>query len=417
MEAADNTGLIDIAVATLIGLAIGLERGWKELDEDVKVAAGIRTFTLAALLGGITGWLQVARDLAAVVPAFVAVALLAATAYAISVWRNGDVGLTSEFALLITFLLGAAAGMGYWAISAGVAVGMALILGLKAEIHRVVQRLDRGELLATLQLLVLAILVLPLLPDREVFGVDGLNPRTIGLLVLLVSVVSYIGYFSVQILGTEAGLLLTSAFGGLASSTAVTVSYSRLAHVSPHASSALGGGIALACAVMPIRLLILVSFVAPGLISSLVWPMLPLALLPLAATSWQIRKARGHDHEPVLELRNPLSIGTALIFGAFLTVLFVLVPAIRELLGTRGVFALAGLSGLTNVDAISLSAAQSANDALITQGTATVAIVIAVISNTIVKAAITMIASGGSLRLTSTALLAGALVAGAIAAL
>ncbi len=415
MLGAEYEALIGIAVGAGLGLAIGLERGWKALNEGVEAESGIRTYTLVGLLGGLAGWLQVSHGINAIVPAFVAVTLLTALSYGITVWRGGDAGLTSEFALLVTFGLGSAAGTGYWTAAAGIAVAVALILGLKTEIHGVVRRLDRGELLATLQLLVLAILILPMLPGREVFGLEGFNPRTIGLLALLVSVISYIGYFGVQILGPRIGLLFTAALGGLTSSTAVALSFARLAHDSAGVRAELGAGIALACAVMGPRLLIIVGIVAPSLISQIIWPLLALTLLPISATAWQLYNNRRRFQGPELALKNPLSIGTALIFAAALTLLFILLPVVRDVLGDPGLYALAVLSGATDVDAISLSVARGAVEGSIEGSSAASAIVLAAVANTLVKAGIVLVVSRGSLRFVGAMLITGALAAGIIA--
>jgi len=398
MEPADLDILIGLAVAVGVGFAIGLERGWKEIGEaDQRRSAGVRTFSLVGLLGGLCGWGEGTLT-GLILLGLAAVLLLALAGYLADVYRGSGVGLTTEVALLLTFLLGVLSGLGFWTLAASLAAVIALILALKTEIHALVGGLDRRELLATLQLLVLAVLVVPLLPNREVLGLEGLNPRVIGVLALLISLISYVGYFSVAFLGTRAGLLLTAVLGGLASSTAVTASYARMARHEQDPNPALGVGIALACAFMGLRVLVLAAIVAPTLLTALLAPMLSLSLVLLGAAAVTVRRRRVESGEAALTLTNPLALRASVLFAGALAVLFVLVPLIREAIGAGGVVLLAALSGVADVDAISLSLARDGRDGDLPARVAVVAITTAAISNTLVKAGLTWVGSGGHLK-------------------
>jgi uncharacterized membrane protein (DUF4010 family) len=409
-DTADLDVLITLAMAAVVGLILGFERGWHEEaapDAELeKRTAGIRTFTFAGLLGGLTAVLAGSFGPWLIVAGFLGLGGLAFAGYVMSALQTQQRGFTTEVALLVTFSLGVVVGIGLRAEAVAAAVVSALILGMKEEIHAVVRGLDRRELLSTLQLLVVAVVAVPLLPDHGVGPYDAINPRTVGLMALLISAISFVGYFAVRWLGTGLGLLLTAALGGLASSTAVTVSFARMAASSRGAAPVLGAGVALACAVMAPRLLVLVSIINVGLLPRIVVPLAALGLVPAAASIVLVRRAQRRAHAtPDVQLSNPLQLGPALIFAAALAILFVLVPAMREWLGDVGVIALAALSGLTDVDAIGISLAQGAGTSVVADLAAR-AIVIAAISNTMIKGAISVVLSDGVLVRSSGVVLA-----------
>lgn len=402
--------LVTLAIAAVVGLIIGFERGWhEEMGPDPatqKHSAGIRTFTFAGLLGGLATVLADNFGPWPVVVGFLGVVALALAGYVLSAMETEHRGITTELALLVTFGLGAMVGIGLRTEAVAAAVVSALILGMKEEIHAMVRGLDRRELLSTLQLLVVAVVAVPLLPDHGVGPYEAINPRTVGLMALLISAISFVGYFSVRWLGAGVGLLLTGALGGLTSSTAVTVSFARMATRNPAAAPVLGAGVVLACAVMAPRLLVLVAIINAELVPKIAAPIAALALVPAAASIFMVRSARRRNHQaPEVQLSNPLQLGPALVFGAALALLMVLVPAVREWLGRTGVVALAALSGLTDVDAIGISLARGAGSAIVPR-TAAIAIVVAAISNTLVKAVLSVILSGGALTRWSGSVLA-----------
>lgn len=404
--------LITLAIAGVVGLIIGFERGWHEekgpdAEEDTH-SAGIRTFTFAGLLGGTAAVLSATFGPWALVVALLGVVGLAVAGYVVSALETRQHGFTTELALLVTFSLGAVAGVGLRLEAVAAAVVSALILGMKEEIHAVVRGLDRRELLSTLQLLVVAVVAVPLLPNHGLGPYDAINPRTVGLMALLISLISFVGYFSVRRLGTRVGLLLTAALGGLTSSTAVTVSFSRMAATNRNAAPVLGAGVLLASAVMPPRLLVIVSIINLELLADIIAPIAALALVPAVAGIIMVRLASRPDQEtPEVALSNPLQLGPALAFALILAILFVLVPAVREWLGDMGVVALAALSGLADVDAMAISLARGADTSVISDLAAS-AIVVAAISNTLVKAGIASVLSQGALARWSGLVLVGA---------
>jgi uncharacterized membrane protein (DUF4010 family) len=260
------------------------------------------------------------------------------------------------------------------------------ILGFKRELHSGLAWIERRELTATLQLLLIAAVAIPLLPDRGMGPFAVLNPRRIGMLVLLLAGVSYVGWFAVRVLGERAGLLLTAALGGLTSSTAVTLAYARLARGGRAPIGLLAAGICLACGIMALRLAFVVGVVEPRLVAHLAPPFAALALIPFAAAARLARAARASaGAKAELPLRNPLELEGALLMAALLSALLLAVRAAEEWLGNAGVYAVAALSGVADVDALGLSVEQAARDRMPLAVAAT-AVTLAAAVNTATKA-------------------------------
>ena len=411
----DRPLLLRLAVALGVGLIVGIERGWNSrLEASGQRTAGLRTFALAGLLGGVLA------ALAGADPVVLAAGLLVVGGFVIAVYvvtapGMRDFGMTTELALVTTFALGALAVLGAPFEAAAAAILVALVLGLKTEAHRLLHGLGRDEVMATLQLLLIAAVLVPLLPDRPM-GPWDINPRVIGMLVLLIAGLSYVGYFAVRVFGARLGVLLTALFGGLSSSTAVTVAYARRSREAlPHARL-YGAGIALAAAMMTPRVMVEVGIVNRELLRGLLPTLGTLALVPLAAVAWI--NLRGHhpdvDHD--VRLGNPLQLRAALTFGILLSLLFIAGDILQGRFGDAGVYTMAALAGLVDVDAISLSLARAAAREL-DPATAQRGIVIALLVNTTTKAALAALLGGAAVARTAAAALGVALVAGAAVAM
>lgn len=376
----ENATKLAIALAT--GVIIGLERGWERAPRDDN-GPGLRTFTLTGLAGGLTGVLGSEPF------TLVFFALLGGIVVAGFVMSNRHTpvfGYTTEFALLITFLLGALATHGHENLAIAAAVITALVLGLKPEIHGALRQIQRLELLSTLQLLVVAAVVLPLLPDRDIW-IEGLNLHLIGWFVLLILGLSWLGYVSLRLFGQRIGILLTALLGGMTSSTAVTASFARRAATEPALAPVLRTGIILACSIMPVRIGILVAVINPSLLSRLAPGLLVLLLVPLIAALLATLEQERLAPDKPLDLGNPLDLKSAALFGVFLTTLFVVMPWLQDTFGHIGIYAAAAISGLTDVDAISLTLARKSAGAM-TLDAAALGIIIAACINTMVKAVI-----------------------------
>ncbi len=391
-----------LALALAIGLLMGIERGWHEraLPEGRR-AAGIRTFGLIGLLGGFAALLAETHGIAALGAAFVVLAGV----MIIGRWRaareSHDVGLTTTVASLLAFVLSAVAVIGDARLAAAGAVIATLLLGVKPTLHAWLERIDYQELLAVLKLLVMSVVLLPVLPNRGFGPWQALNPFELWLMVVLIAGISFVGYVSVRIAGARAGLMLAGLAGGLASSTAVTFSFARLARINTSEARMFSAGILVAAATMFPRILLVASAINTALLPILSWPLGFAAAAGFLAAIWLGRgQARDRsESESVLSLSNPFELGIALRFGAILAAVILCARALEAWLGDIGLYVVAAISGLTDVDAITLSYARMVGDRTGLE-VAAIGILIAAISNSLLKAGIAVYVGGRQLALT-----------------
>ncbi|OQX13700.1 MAG: hypothetical protein BWK76_15860 [Desulfobulbaceae bacterium A2] len=387
-----------LAVALAIGLLIGLERGWQTRGiEEGRRVAGLRTFGLIALFGGLAALL--AERLGGIVLALglAALAALLLVPYAQLSAAGEDRGATTEVAALLTFALGAGAALGHLAVCVSTAVVTALILDLKPQLHAWVASLSRDELLGTLKLLLVSVVLLPVLPDRGYGPWQVLNPRHIWLLVVLIAAIGFAGYCTMKIAGARLGAVFTGLLGGLISSTAVALNFSRLGRSNEGVHAQLAAGIMVAAATMFPRILGLVTMINPQLLPLLTPSFAAMTLAAAAATLWLWRRSRQQDQgQPTLRLPNPFELLPALKFTALLVVIFIASKAASEWFGDSGAYAMAVISGVADVDAISLSLAGMSQSNLALE-TATRGIVIACITNTISKGMLVWFIGGRTL--------------------
>jgi len=382
-----------LGLALAIGLLIGAERGWQEraATEGERVA-GVRTFGLLGLLGGF--WALLAQELGTILLgfSFLAITLLMVVAHVLDVRADRDVGITTVIAALLTFVLGATAVQGHEAVAAGGAVITAVILSLKSFLHGWLKKLEETEIFAALKLLLMSVVILPWLPERGYGPWNALNPYDIWLFVVLVASISFAGYFAMKLAGTTRGILLTGLLGGIVSSTAVTLTFARLAgreNIRP----LLCAGILLAAAVMFPRILLEVAVVNPGLLAALSLPLGVMTLVTLGAAVWFWRHHPGESANAEFPVRNPMELLPAFQFGLFLMLIFLLGQALMSWFGDAGIYALAAFSGLADVDAITLSVSRMAKDGL-SQQTAVHAIVLASIVNSLTKGVLALVVAG-----------------------
>lgn len=412
----DLTIIFRLTIALALGLIIGLERGWEQRRaEEGARSAGVRTFGLVGLFGGLATLIAGEVGASTFTLALFALTGIVVVSYALTATQSNDFGITTELALFVTFGLGALVVRGFEAEAAAVAVVVTGLLRFKGELHRSIEHLDRQELTATLQLLIIAAVILPLLPNRDLGPWQALNPRTIGILVLLVAAISYVGYFAVRLLGSRAGIFAAAILGGFVSSTAVTVSFARIAKHNTDTAPLLGAGISLAAATMVPRLLLEVAFVNPSLIPPLVVPFVFVAGVPLVAAVLVMYRTASHSTPAPVEIKNPLELGAALGFGAGLTLLFLLVRAAEEWAGNAGIYIVSGISGIGDVDAVSLSLAQATTRNL-PVSIATNGILVAVMVNTATKALLAAVIGGWALARWCALILLSALGLGLAAA-
>src|SRR6266496_171708 len=382
-----------LGLSLFIGLLIGTERGWQERSAtEVERVAGIRTFGLLGLLGGL--WALLAQELGTILFgfSFLAIALVMIVAHVLDVRADRDVGITTVIAALLTFALGAIAVQGHEAVAAASAVITAVILSLKSFLHGWLKKLEETELFAALKLLLMSVVSLPWLPDRGYGPWNALNPYDIWLFVVLVAAISFAGYLAMKLAGATRGILLTDLLGGMVSSTAVTLSFARLSGTE-NIRPLLCAGILLAAAVMFPRILLEVAVVNARLLISLSLPLGVMTLVTLGGAVWFLRHHRHESANAELSIRNPVELLPAFQFGLFLTLILLLSHALIAWVGEAGIYALAALSGLADVDAITLSVSRMAKDGLSHQ-TAVHAIVLASIVNSVTKGFLALVVAG-----------------------
>ena len=410
------TTLQRLGVALAIGLLIGLERGWHQRQEsEGERLAGIRTFGLTGILGGV--WALLGQELGTVALGLGFGALAGTWILAhMQIVRRGhapDYGITTVVAALLTFSLGSLAMAGFTSTAAAVAVVTAVLLGLKPVLHAWLGRLTQTELTATLKLALISVVVLPVLPNRGYGPWGALNPYAIWWLVVLIAGISFVGYFAMKTIGPRRGIPVTGLFGGLASSTATTLSFARLGRREPALARLLAAGVTISAATMFPRILLEAAVVNPDLVPGLALPIGLMGVIGLGAAGLLWRFSPGPASASEMDLRNPFELWPALQFGALLVGVLLLAEAARAWLGEEGIYALAGISGLTDVDAITLSLARMASQDL-DPGVAVGGITLAAMVNTAVKAILAGVIGGRGMAWPVAGALLAVLAAGAL---
>ncbi|WP_172580839.1 MgtC/SapB family protein [Vibrio harveyi] len=375
----------NLFVALLLGAIVGTQRGWvmRNSVEGSRVA-GIRTFSLVGLLGGLVGILANLYTPLLLGFALIALVILACIAFVIQQRKSEDISITGVVSLVITFVLGSLAVSGEPVLAAAAAVITAVVLDNKRGLHQALQRLQEYELDAALRLLLISIVLLPLLPNQAYGPWNALNPYEIWWMVVLIASISFVGYFAIKIGGAKRGILFTSVFAGLSSSTALTLQFSHLSREQSSISPLLASGILLSCGTMFPRLLIVLSVINPQLVT-LLWPIVMIMMIALYFPAWWIwRRSEVGKVEQSNKQTNPLALQSALFFGVVLAVIMLLSHALSDLFGNAGVLILSALSGITDVDAISLALGRQSTQTLSVE-TAALGILIAASVNTVVK--------------------------------
>lgn len=378
--------VIKVAAALGIGLLIGVERGWSgKHEEEGDRVAGIRTFSLIGLLGGVWAILTEIVGEWALILAFMAVSAMALTSYLVETRRSTDIGTTTAYTQMLTFALGAWAAFGYHIYALGVAVVVITLLGLKPVLHQWVRGIETVEIYAGIKMLIITVILLPLLPNQGYGPWEAINPHWIWWMVVLISGISFVGYFIIKYVGDRAGTLLTALIGGLASSTAVTLNMANLAR-EQGVRLIFMAGVMIASSIMFIRIAVEVSIVNGRLLATLWLPLLIMFLGVVGGALWLwYGRKRKPEGEPSLQLTNPLKVTMALKFGLFLGLILFLSTAVVELFGDQGILYLAVFSGLMDVDAITLSLSRLSREGGLRHETATFGIMLAAVTNTMVK--------------------------------
>ena len=377
-----------LGLALAIGLLIGLERGWRERDaESGSRTAGIRTFALIGLLGGIWGAMTPALG-----PAPLAAAALGfAIAFTLFEWREAvvkeDFSITSLIAGFIVFALGAYAVLGDQAVAAAAGVTMMALLAARTPMHRFLQTLTWPELRSAVLLLGMAFVLPAVLPNRTIDPWDAFNPYELWLITVLLAAISFAGYVAVRILGERWGLIVATVAGSFVSSTTVTVTNARLAAQSDSKKYPF---LALTICIAWMTSILRMTALGVGINSALIDTLLPpvaaaVTVLLIAAIYFYWRSTSNHTRAEQA-FRNPLDLKFVLSLGALIAVIAVAAKIASDALGQAGLLAVAGLSGFADVDPVTVSSARLAGST-ITPEQAAQAILLAAGANLVTKMA------------------------------
>ena len=391
LAAAEGLGqwplLYGIGLSLGLGFLIGIQRGWTLRNEaEGSRFAGIRTFGLIGLTGGIAGALEPIDRVAAIL-------LLAATSFLILLGyartARRRVSGTASLASLITLACGFLATSGQPQLASILAVATTLLLTLRPQLHRWIATMTETEVSAIARFALIAIVILPLLPDRPMGPYDAWNPRQLWLVVVLVSGFSFVGYAAAKRFGATRGTLAIAAAGAMVSSTAVTAALATRLRDKVENAPALVAGIAVASAVMLARVVILVAILAPIALETVALLIGPAALVSLAAGIWCLLLARRAPATPVetVKLRNPLNFAPALGLTVLVMAMALIARWLMERIGESGTAVILALSGIADVDAAIITIGGLPSGVLDGQ-TAGLALAAAVMANTLFKAAI-----------------------------
>ncbi|MFC2077335.1 MgtC/SapB family protein [Candidatus Bipolaricaulota bacterium] len=387
-------------LAFVIGILVGLQREYAHQQTQRELFAGARTLALIGLAGCAAALLA---DLAGTPWVFIAASLAVAGLIAISYFvsaSTGDIGLTSEIAAFLVFLIG---GLCYWGsleIAAALGVGVAVLLSLKLGVRRLVGRISEQDVLATLKFAVITAIVLPLLPNRT-FGsppLDVLNPHNVWLMVVFISAISFIGYVLIKLVGPRRGVGLTGLLGGLVSSTAVTLSFTQRSRGHVPLAKPFALAITVAWTMMFARLLVEAAVLNGQLLSALWIPIGGAGGIGLIYCGYLLFFGKDNSGGEDITLKAPFELGPALKFAVAYAAILVVSRGAQMLLGDPGVYVSAAVSGIADVDAITLSLARMASAGTVGIGTASKAIVLAAMVNTSVKGGIVMALGAATLR-------------------
>lgn len=385
-----------LALALAVGLIIGIERGFAIRDIPANShILGVRAFVLIGLMGGVCAELSAALGGLVFGVALLVLAALLASAHYLETQRDQDLDITPLIAALVTFLLGGLVTQpGMAGVAAAGAVITAGVLNLRGFIRTGLNALTPKEVEAGLWLLLITVVALPVLPDQGYGPWGALNPHRIWWMVVLIASMSFAGYFAVRVAGARRGLMLTGLLAGLVSSTALTMTFSRLARTQSRLAELLSAGILVACGTMFLRVLVEVAVVHAALLPDLLPALLVMAAIVYGAAAWHWYRQQDSVSEVLPEASaNPLQLRTALQFGGLLALIMLAAAGAKEWLGDAGIYLLAAVSGINDVDAITLSVANLARNGL-SDVVAANAIALAAAVNTLVKGGIAVTLAG-----------------------
>lgn len=390
-----------LAIAALVGLGVGVEREWTiQASGRPPRFAGLRTFGMLGLLGGCAGLLMTMGHAGVGAATIAGGMALSVTAYVMSVRRaEGDPDGTTEVAALLVLALGAVAGIGLLALAAGAGAVVVLALNEKQRLHGAVKVVREEELRAALRFSVLALVVLPLLPAGPLFGPLAVRPRALWVIVLLFCAINFAAFIARRAAGGRHGYGLVGMLGGLISSTAVTLDFSRRSRREPTLALSLATGVIGACTVLIPRVLVVSAVLNPSVSLALLPFLAPAALIGalIVARDWKSDDSK--DELGELSPGNPLRLGMAIRMAVLFQIAMIAIDYVRSVWTTPGLYATAAALGLTDVDA--LTVAMSRSEGAMPVELAARAIAVGIVANTAFKVMLSLALGGPGFRRTA----------------
>jgi uncharacterized membrane protein (DUF4010 family) len=408
----DQTVFLDFAVALGLGLLVGWQR-----ERSASHMAGIRTFPLITLLGTTCGMLAEQWGGWIVAAGFLGVSAMAlmATLLRLGHEEHPDPGQTTEAAALLMFAVGAYLAFGSRPVAVAVGGTVVVILHLKAPLQTILGRITEADFRAVMKFVAISLVILPVLPNQTYGPYDVWNPRQIWLMVCLIVAIGLLGYAAYRLFGAKAGSLLAGVLGGLISSTATTVSYSRRVREASDAAPLAAVVIMAASTVAFARILIEIAVVGSNVFARMAPPLaVLLGLMAIITIGAYVFAGKSADVMP--PQKNPAQLRSALLFGGLYGLVVLGVAAAKEYLGDRGLYVVAIISGLTDMDAITLSTANLAAAGRIDTSTGWRLICTAALSNLVFKGGVVAVL-GRRVLLSRVGILYGIALAGGIAIL
>lgn len=399
--------ILGFIVAILLGALIGLQREYSQQKLHVKSFAGFRTFILIAFLGAILGFLSEGFDSILVILGFIFIFLLVVTSYVLTYMKEKTISMTTEIAIIITYIIGVMCLLNYLQIAVVLGILTVSFLTFKEKFHYIAKNIKQNELIAIVKLALISLVILPFLPNRNfsIADIPGLNnifvflgasqdflirfnifnPYNIWLMVVFIASISFIGYLLVKFFGEKKGYGLTGFLGGLASSTAVTISMANKSKKAKTIPYSFALAVIIASSTTFLRVLFEIAAINPVLLKNVSTPLIIMAISGFFMSFIFYKKQKSQKNAHSIELNQPFAIKPAIKFGLFFFLILSLVKISEIFFGSLGLYITSIISGFADVDAITLSMASMAKGGSISESVASVSIILASMSNTLIK--------------------------------
>jgi len=380
MNLIEWTDQLRFLVAIALGFLVGLERESRGTEISTKLTAGVRTYTLISLFGFGCAWLF-RLNVQFIIPIGIIVIGSMTLAGYLAKQKSGAIGWTSEIAALLIFVVGVLCLVADIWIPMALGIFTTLLLSEKAHLEQYIEKLDKSEFLAVVKFLIVTVIILPALPDKE-YTQYNLNPYRIWQIVILISSIGFVGYFLMKKFGDKFGLWLSGLMGGLVSSTAVSIAMGNIAKSNQHLARRAFQATILASSVMYLRILIIIYFINSGIANDIWWKMVFLFGFGIILAFLVHAREDNTPSTPISSIQNPFEIKPAVIFASLFVILSVVTVIVQQFLGEGGLLGLAAIVGVTDIDPFILSLI---NNKSLVETVVIPAIIISMMSNTFVK--------------------------------